>query len=86
MWTGRYDHYQGEWVSSQDAARIAEALTNALDDLPNHPMPDRVFGTEIEELDYEDHVAITFHIVDASRRASGFHTLQLYSLSARSSV
>jgi hypothetical protein len=41
-WTGRYDHYQGEWVSPQDAARMADALTSALDDLPDHPMPDRV--------------------------------------------
>lgn len=71
-WTGRYDHYLGEWVSPQDATRMADALADAFDDLPDHPMPDRVFETEIEELDYEDQMAITFHIVELNRSLNIF--------------
>lgn len=71
-WSGRYDHYLGEWVSPQDAASLAEALTLALDDLPDNPMPDRVFETEIEEMDYEDQMSITFHIVELNRALNLF--------------
>lgn len=71
-WTGRYDYYIGEWVNAADAAEMANALSAALDDLPDHPMPERVNETEVEELDYEDQTAITFHIIELNRALNLF--------------
>lgn len=71
-WSGRYDRYLGEWVSAEDAAAMAAALSSALDDLPDHPMPDRVFKSEIEEMDYENQTSITFHIIELNRALNIF--------------
>ena len=34
-WSGRYDVYLGEWVDEADANALADALHNALPDLPD---------------------------------------------------
>src|SRR5690606_200042 len=63
-WSGRYDVYLGEWVDEADANALADALRNALPDLPDTTMPDRIFETEMEETDREGHISISFHIIE----------------------
>ncbi len=63
-WAGRYDMYLGERVSDTDASAMANALERALDDLPDHTMPDRIIETEIEEIDQENQISISFYIIE----------------------
>jgi hypothetical protein len=73
-WDGSYDFYVGEWVNDADAWAMAQALLSALDDLPDITMPDRVIETEIEEIDREGEVSISFHIIEANRTLNLFET------------
>jgi hypothetical protein len=34
-WDGRYHSSDGQWITSEDAARFADALANGLDDIPD---------------------------------------------------
>ena len=73
-WNGGYDTFNGEWVTDDDARALAEALDRALDDLPDNTMPDRIIETEIEEIDREGEVSISFHIIEANKSLNLFET------------
>jgi hypothetical protein len=63
-WSGGYDHYLGEQVRDEDAQALADALERALPDLPDVTMPDRVFETEMEEIDREGQISISYYIIE----------------------
>lgn len=67
MWEGRYDYYGGEEVTTADAVALATALKTALPDLPDHHMPDRIFETEMEEIDRESDMSISFYIIEPNK-------------------
>jgi hypothetical protein len=71
-WEGDYDLYSGEWVTAEDARGLASALERSLDDLPDNPMPNRVIETEIEEIDRDGDVSISFHIIEANKSLNLF--------------
>ncbi|MBZ0291560.1 MAG: hypothetical protein K8L99_03240 [Anaerolineae bacterium] len=71
-WEGRYDFYGGEEVSAVDARALATALGTALPDLPDHRMPDRIFETELEEIDREDEMSISFYIIEPNKELNLF--------------
>ena len=71
-WQGDYDLFAGEWVTVGDAHALIEALERALDDLPDHPMPNRIIETEIEEIDRDGDVSISFHIIEANKSLNLF--------------
>ena len=71
-WPGSYDMFMGEWVTDSDAYDLANSLARALDDLPDNPMPDRVIETEIEEIDREGDVSISFHIIEPNKALNLF--------------
>ena len=73
-WAGGYDMFIGEWVLDTDAHALADALTDALDDLPDNIMPDRIIETEIEEIDREGEVSISFHIIEPNKSLNLFET------------
>jgi hypothetical protein len=73
-WNGGYDMFIGELVSDVDARALADALTDALDDLPDNAMPDRIIETEIEEIDREGEVSISFHIIEPNKSLNLFET------------
>ena len=72
VWQGDYDMYLGEWVTDEDAEDMAEALFRALDDLPDNRMPDRIIETEIEEIDRDGDVSISFHIIEPNKSLNLF--------------
>lgn len=74
IWMGQYDVYLGERVSARDAAAIAAALENALDDLPDNKMPERTIETEMEEIDQENQISITFYIIEPNKALNLFET------------
>lgn len=71
-WSGRYDLYLGERVHDGDAHALAEALARALPDLPDSPMPDRIFETEMEEIDREGQISISFYIIEPNTELNLF--------------
>ena len=71
-WQGDYDLYAGEWITAEDAQELANALDSALDDLPDNPMPDRIIETEIEEIDRDGDVSISFHIIESNKSINLF--------------
>jgi len=73
-WPGDYDLYSGEWVTDEDAYALVTALEGALDDLPDNPMPDRIIETEIEEIDRDGDISISFHIIEANKSLNLFET------------
>ncbi len=74
VWMGQYDLYLGEGVSSRDAAALADALELALDDLPDNEMPDRTIETEMEEIDQENQISISFYIIEPNKALNLFET------------
>lgn len=73
-WQGSYDLFAGEWVTAEDARALISALERALDDLPDNPMPDRIIEAEIEEIDRDGDVSISFHIIEANKSLNLFET------------
>ncbi len=73
-WNSSYDIFAGEWVTDDDARGLAAALDQALDDLPDNSMPDRIIETEIEEIDREGEVSISFHIIEPNKSLNLFET------------
>jgi hypothetical protein len=71
-WLGEYDLYLGELVRAEDAHAMADALEQALDDLPDHLMPERIIETEFEELDKEDLISISFYIIEPNKSLNLF--------------
>lgn len=72
VWMGQYDLYLGEQVNAHDADAIADALQQALDDLPDNDMPDRTIETEMEEIDQENQISISFYIIEPNKALNLF--------------
>jgi hypothetical protein len=72
IWMGQYDLYLGELVNARDAAAMADALEHALDDLPDNDMPDRTIETEMEEIDQENQISISFYIIEPNKALNLF--------------
>jgi hypothetical protein len=72
VWMGQYDQYMGEGVSASDADAMVDALERALDDLPDNDMPDRTIETEMEEIDQENQISISFYIIEPNKALNLF--------------